>query len=174
LVNLVVPVVHANAALSTSLIPALARARTRPAFWRTFRFGSLVLGVGAVAWLTPVVVFSRPLVGWLYGGRYAADQVAVALVAVFALLTAVVGAMSAVLRSEARPERVFWPYALSAMVTCSVGLWLVLRRGLLGAAAGFALSWVVVAVVMGLLVIAMKPSTLPGSENASGIERSQQ
>jgi len=173
LVNLVVPVVHANAALSTSLIPALARAQTRQEFWRTFRLGSVVLGLGALAWLAPVVVFSRPLVGWLYGGRYAADQVTVALVAVFALLTAVVGAMSAVLRSEARPERVFWPYALSAMVTCSVGLWLVLRRGLLGAAAGFALSWVAVAVVMGLLVIAMKPSTLPRSGHASGIERSQ-
>jgi O-antigen/teichoic acid export membrane protein len=139
LVNLIMPVLQANAALGSLLIPALsARRRAGRRSNVSWMAGALV--GGSVLYGMGIVAFGRPLVSWLYGGRYAADLSLLALLAVIPLLTAASHLLRGVALADERPDRLFWAYLGAALASVGAGLPLVLWLGLHGVLVAIALG----------------------------------
>lgn len=139
LVNTVMPVLQANAALGTLLIPALSARRRAGGRSRVGLVAGALVG-GSVLYGLALVVFGRPLVAWLYAGRYAADSSLLALLAVIPVLTAVSHLLRGVVLADERPDRMFWAYLGAAVASLAGGLPLVLWFGLHGVLVAIALG----------------------------------
>jgi O-antigen/teichoic acid export membrane protein len=87
-----------------------------------------------------VRIFGRPVLHWLYHGRF--DDVAT-LLGTFALVPMVMGVgntVNAALKALEKPSSVFWAYVASGIATIIVGLPLVIYFGLRGAVYGLLVS----------------------------------
>jgi O-antigen/teichoic acid export membrane protein len=146
LLNLVMPIMHANSALSTLLIPALAAVRERPDFNRLVRRGLTAFAAGSLAYWFVLTAFREPIIALLYGGRYGNTTSLVPLVALLPLSGACMAVLGSALRVLERPQHVFWAYVISVVATLTIGVPLTAGWGLTGAAAGLLLSSVVTAV----------------------------
>jgi O-antigen/teichoic acid export membrane protein len=138
LVNLIMPVLQANAAVGTALIPALAARRRAGKRSGVAAPAAALIGASALFWLA-LVVAGGPLVDWLYGGRYHADRGLLALLGLIPVLTAATHLLRGLLLSRERPDQLFWAYLVAAVATVG-GLPLVLAFGLPGVLAAMALG----------------------------------
>lgn len=148
LMNLVMPVLQANSALSVLLLPVLVQARGGPQFGRLVRAALVFFSVSSLLYWVILGLFQRPLVNLLYGGQYSEHAGLLWLIGLMPLASAVGIVLGGALRAIERPDRVFWAYMFSGLATLIVGLGLVFLWGITGAVTGLLLSYVVAAVAM--------------------------
>ncbi|MEJ2288078.1 MAG: oligosaccharide flippase family protein [Deinococcales bacterium] len=149
LYNLVLPILHFNAAVGGILLPTLVRARERGQL-RTYSFlFATLFAVASIAYYVLIVALKDPAIRLLYGDKYVADASLVWILGILPVTAGVVAVAGAVLRALERPDRVFVAYIASTAAVLSVGLGLVALFG----AAGAALGMVVGSVATGLTMM---------------------
>lgn len=151
--NLVMPVLHANSAVAMLLVPTFTRgaaAGGRSGLARRVRgtLAAMLLLSGAYAGL--LAVAGRPIMSFLYDGRYDAYAYLLVGFALLPLSATVTTVFGAALRALEQPRLIFWSYLTSSVLALSVGFALVARLAAGGALAGLLLSSVVTG---GMLVI---------------------
>jgi O-antigen/teichoic acid export membrane protein len=145
LLNLIMPMLHANVAIAAILVPALVRSRESADFARLMRL-SMVLGLfGGILYWALLGLFHRQLITWLYGGNYMAYAGLAWLVGLVPLAAVVIGFMGAALNALERPDYVFRAYLISGLVALAIGPGCVAIWPVSGAIATIAVSSVAAA-----------------------------
>lgn len=140
LTNLVLPIMHANIALGMLMLPGLIRARAEGHFTRAFQTtGTLLVGGSLVYWLL-IGVFARPLLDLLYQGQYTEYARIVWWVGALPVTAAIVAVFGAALRAMERPDRIFWAYTVSTVVSLTAGVWAMHNWAVTGVMAGQLMS----------------------------------
>ncbi len=153
LLNLVMPISHAIAALTVLLVPLLARRRQEGEgrMLRTMRLFLVLFLTAAGLYCLGLTVFRRELLMLLYGGKYADSLPLVPFIGLLPILSGAIAVPGAALRALERPDKVFWSYLASSAVAMGGGILLARRYGVAGALGGLLLSYLTTAVVMYLL-----------------------
>lgn len=148
LCNLLLPIANLYTAFGPILLPALVRARGTAAFPGRTRTAAIgFLGGGVLSWAL-LALFGRPLVSWLYAGKYDAFAPALAWLGAASLTFGLAAVAEGALRALERPDRVFWSNACSCAVALTLGVLLVPRLGVLGACLGLVASSMAAGVLM--------------------------
>lgn len=136
LYNLVLPILHFNAAVGGILLPTLVRARARGQL-RSYAlgFGSLFV-IASGLYYVAIVVFREPAIRLLYGDKYQAYASLIWILGILPITASIVAVAGAVLRALERPDRVFVAYVVSTVVVLTAGLGAVALWGAHGAALG--------------------------------------
>ena len=153
LLNLVMPILHANAALGLLLVPAMVRAWPGRQFERLLLAGIIVFSGGALLYWVLASMYSTWAISWLYDGRYVQYAHLLPIVAILPLTAGIVSVLGSALQALERPDQVFWAHLASAVAVCSVGLWMTFRWGITGAAIGQLLASGTMAAVMVVHVV---------------------
>ena len=147
--NLIMPVSHGFAAIGVLLVSALVRFHDHP------RFRHLVLGgmvffttLASVYWLL-LGLYHQPIMLWLYGGQYLAPDRVPWILGLVPVVYGSATVLGAALRGLERPDTVFWAYAASSLVTVTLGIGLMIRYGLEGAAWGMVAASATTTLTMG-------------------------
>jgi O-antigen/teichoic acid export membrane protein len=148
LMNLIMPILHANTALSALLAPTLVRARRGGGFGRLVRLALALYTLGAALYLVLLGLFHHQLVAWLYGGRYREYANLLWFLGFSLLITGAVTVLGTALRALERPDRVFWAYLFTTVVAMTLGLGFIAVWGVVGAGVAFLLSTAVKALAM--------------------------
>jgi O-antigen/teichoic acid export membrane protein len=136
LVNLAQPAIQGYGAMYTVLIPMFVLARERQRYRRTVNVMLAASLVSALVFAVAVGVSARPLVLWLYGGRYAE---AIPLVWPLMLTMVLIGintVQSAAMQALERADWLTASYGAAGIVILVVGLPATAIWGLGGAVAG--------------------------------------
>jgi O-antigen/teichoic acid export membrane protein len=145
LMNPITPLLQANTALSTFLLPSLVRTRGQVGFKRLLRFALAVTLFCSCAYWIFLGMLNHQFVEWLYGGRYEEYSHLLWVAGLLPVLQTVGLVFSAALRAIERPNKVFWADALSAVVAMTVGLAFLIAWDLFGALIGILVSQVAAA-----------------------------
>jgi O-antigen/teichoic acid export membrane protein len=148
LVNLTTPLRNTDIALGVLILPVLARVRGSIRFGRVISLATAVLVVGSAVYWVPLVLFHRPLLAWLYGGRYQGYAEVLWFLGLYLLIAPITDILGGGLRALERPDLVFRANLLATVAALSVGLWGIVRWGVVGAGGGLALSSAVRAMAM--------------------------
>jgi O-antigen/teichoic acid export membrane protein len=148
LMNLVMPMLQANAALSVILLPLLVQARGGAGFGRLVRLSLACFSLGSLLYWLLLGLFNRPLVELLYGGQYSDHAGLLWFIGLMPLVSGIGIVLGGALRAMERPDRVFWAYMLSTVTALTAGLGLMVFWGLEGTIAGLMFAYVVTAVAM--------------------------
>ena len=162
LLNLVLPVLHATAALTKLLVPVFVRARDSAAQHRlALRVGGGMVA-GAVAWAALIGVFGSEILTVVYDGKF--DDLAgyLWLVGLLPLAAVVANVAMAVLRAQERPEAVFAARAAASGTAATVGAGLTFSLGIAGALLSDLVTVLVEAAVM-VGLVRRGPETPPTS-----------
>lgn len=162
LMNLIMPVLHANVALAVLLVPTLVQARGSARFKHLMRFSGILRFSASASYLVLLILFHRPLMIWLYGGKYMEYANLVWLVGLIPLVAALTGLMAAALRAFERPERMFWAYLLSTVVALTAGMGFLVAWGVAGAIVAVLVSSIVAGGAMVWLFVSLNQETDEG------------
>lgn len=149
LMNLVLPLMQVFVALSTLITTRLARTRYTESFDRTVRFALGILATMAVAYALFLSWSGPALMNWLYSGRYDHLAPLLPLVAWLPLLGVGAVVLAPALRALERPDQVFVAYSASTVLSLTAGLYLTIRLGVAGAAAGLLITTATTTIVLG-------------------------
>jgi O-antigen/teichoic acid export membrane protein len=138
--NLTMPILHANAALSVLLVPTLTRVRRDGRFRHLVRLALVLFTAGPVLYWVLLGLFHHQLVTWLYGEQYRGYENLLWLLGFSPLITGSVKVLGAALRALERPDRLFWAFLLSTVVTLTLGLGCMAAWGIVGVGVGSVLS----------------------------------
>lgn len=163
LMNLIMPVLHANVALAVLLVPTLVQARSSGGFKQLLQLSAGLRFSASALYLVLLILFHRPLITWLYGGKYMEYANLVWLVGLIPLAAALAGLMAAALRAYERPDRMFWAYLLSALVALTAGMGFLVVWGVAGAVAAVLISSMVAGGAMVWLFASLSPETDEGA-----------
>jgi O-antigen/teichoic acid export membrane protein len=108
-------------------------------------------------------LFHGPIIAWLYGGQYEESANLLWFLGLLPVCAGVGAVLGAALRAFERPDRAFWAYVFSALVSM-LGLVMVFTWGVAGAAAGLLVSSVVTAGATTYFFVSMK-ETVGGGAN---------
>jgi len=139
LMNLVMPLLHVNAAIAIMLLPRGVETLQREGkagLDRFLRLALILLAVGAALYWGVLLVCRYALLLWLYGGRYEAYADLLLLAGLLPLSEAAISVLSTELRAIERPDVVFWCRLVSLGVALTGGLWLLAVHGVAGAVIG--------------------------------------
>jgi O-antigen/teichoic acid export membrane protein len=144
LMNPIMPMLQAIWALAILLLPILVRARDEggtsgdgPRFSSRVRLALVPFVLGPVLYWLALGLFHHQLVDWLYGGRYTEQAALLWLLGLSPIVAAVKQVMGQSLKALERPDRLFWAYAFSAVLTLTLGAGFVYLWGVVGAGIGF-------------------------------------
>lgn len=149
--NLIMPVLHANSALSVLLVPLFVKAfkeMGQAGLRRRVRQSLLLFGASSALYFGFLILFRSKLMGWLYGEKYGGCGDLLLIAGLLPLSAGAVAALGGALRAMELPNRVFWCYVVSTAVTLTVGLGLAATLGVAGAGIGLLVSSVATAVSM--------------------------
>jgi O-antigen/teichoic acid export membrane protein len=150
--NLVLPMLQVIVAVSTLLLPTLARARGRSQFRYALGIALALFCSGTLVYWILLGTFANRLIAILYAGQYAEHARLLWLLGVVPVIAGVVAVLSNALRAHERPQVILWAYVASACTTLSLGIWAAVRWELAGAILGeviAALSTMAVLLVYG-------------------------
>jgi O-antigen/teichoic acid export membrane protein len=148
LLSLIMPALQAFAAIGTILVPTLVTVRNQTVYSRTLYTALAVLGTASlVQWLL-LSSFGKPLMTWVYAGKYDAYADLLWLLGLLPVMTSIVTIFASSLRARERPDRTFWAYVCSSTFTISIGLIMLVFWGIMGAVIGLVLSYGVTAIVL--------------------------
>jgi O-antigen/teichoic acid export membrane protein len=139
LMNLVMPLLHTNAAIAILLLPRCVealKAEGRGGLERCLRWIFLLLATAAVLYWGALLVCRQTLLLWLYGSRYGAYAELLLVAGFLPLSEAAISVLGIALRAIERPDVVFWCHLVGLGVTLTVGLWLLAAHGVAGAVIG--------------------------------------
>jgi O-antigen/teichoic acid export membrane protein len=148
LMNLIMPAALSYTVLGGLLIPVLVRVRDTPAFARHVRVCLTVFVATAVLYWVALGALHHEVVGWLYGGKYLADASRLWIIGAIPIALAVLAVLTCALQASERPDHLFRASLYAILFTFTIGVWLIGRWGLTGAAAALGSSYVVQVVVM--------------------------
>jgi O-antigen/teichoic acid export membrane protein len=137
--NPIMPMVQIIAALGVLLLPAFAQARGQAGFGSLIRFILVPFVLGPILYWLLLGMLHQPLTAWIYEGQYAEYADLLWLMGLIPIVSGVIAVIGGSLRALESPNLVFFAYALSTVVTVSVG-------------AGFTFFWGVAGAVVGLLI----------------------
>jgi O-antigen/teichoic acid export membrane protein len=143
LMNLIMPLLHVYWALAGVVVPTLVRARERAAFGQIVRLVLSLWLSGALLYWILLGWFNRPVVDWLYNGRYSEHASLLWIIGIIPILFAGELIFNSVLRSRERPDQIFWAGVVSTVALLTVGMALIFTWGLRGAAVGLLCSPIV-------------------------------
>jgi O-antigen/teichoic acid export membrane protein len=163
--NLMYPLLHSAGALVALLIPILVRQRERDGLQGMKRtvvqLVIMFVPVGFL-YLLFLTAFRTPILHLLYAGRY--DNVSAWTVVSIGLLpitSSIAFLLGAGLRSQERPQLIFWSYLAATLVAIAVGIPVTLRNGVSGAAFALVLTDLPVIAVLALCLVGCKETTGP-------------
>lgn len=152
--NLVLPLLQANAALGSLLLPAMVtRARNHYQFRKLLRLALALFALGAFVYSLSIGALSHLLVHLLYGGRYDAQASLLWLLLLIPVLDGAMVVLANALRSLERPDRVFWAQLAVAIFVLVAGVAATRASGLWGAACGIVLADLLGTVILGAGVL---------------------
>jgi O-antigen/teichoic acid export membrane protein len=100
-----------------------------------------------------LIVFAQPIFDFLYRGQYHADIRLLALLGLLPLSGGVTGVLESALFASGRPKLATMSYAVSALVTLTVGWGLLAMNGVIGAGMGLLAASLATAATMGWLFL---------------------
>ena len=153
LINLLLPLAQANAALATLLLPVFVRSRENADFASLVRLSlTPLVAISGLYWLL-LGIFHEPVVNLAYGGKYVEQADLLWILGLIPIIVAVSSVMSHALRALERPDWLFLAYVVSAVTTGTLGAMCVYLWGLTGAGVGLLLANGSVAVLTTALLI---------------------
>jgi O-antigen/teichoic acid export membrane protein len=155
-VNLIMPALQGIGALGVVLLPELVRAHRGGGLFTAVAVMLAAFVAGAVVYGGALLGYTESIVSLLYGGRYANLNAVVGVLAVLPVFVAVVAVLGAALRAVERPRSVFVAYAWSTAMALTVGTWLVIVHGALGAAITMVLASLVTGTVLAYLLVRLR------------------
>ncbi len=136
ILNLITPIAQGFGAVGVLLVAALVRYRGQPQFRRVVLSGMVFFtGLASLYWLL-LVLFHEPIIRWLYAGQYLAYHRLPWILGLVPVASGSVTMLHAALNALERPDRVFWAYVASSLVTVTLGFGLTVGYGVEGAAWG--------------------------------------
>jgi len=150
LMNLTMPAIQAITALGVLLVPTLAQARGQAGFGSLVRLSLVPFVLGPVLYWLLLGTFHQPLIAWIYGGQYAEHSGLLWVLGLTLIANGVIAVAGGSLRALERPDRLFFAYALSALVTVIVGAGLTFLWGITGAVVGILISYGTIAIMMSI------------------------
>jgi O-antigen/teichoic acid export membrane protein len=153
LMNLLMPMLQANAALSVLLLPILVRAREHSRLGAYTRFALIPFVLVPTLYWTLLGLFHKPLVSLLYGGLYTEHANLLWLVGLVPIATAVKMVTTQSFRALERPDWLFWAYVFSAVVAVTIGAGVTYLWGIVGAGVGLLISQGTAAAVVAALLL---------------------
>jgi O-antigen/teichoic acid export membrane protein len=159
--NLVLPLLQANAALGSLLLPAMvARITSRENLTRLLRICLALFASAAIAYSISVWIFRRPLVHVLYSGQYDSHAAVLAVLLIIPLFDGLMMVLSTTLRAFEMPDRVFWSQLALAIFVLTIGVVAAGKYGLWGAAGSVAIGEVLGSVLL-IISVVSKLRSLP-------------
>jgi O-antigen/teichoic acid export membrane protein len=133
--NLVLPLLQANAAFATLLLPALtARAGNSEQFNQWLTRSLTYFAAMAIAYGAFLATFGSSLVHTLYGGKYDAELNLLWFLLLIPIIDGMTVVLSTATRAQERPDRIFWSQLAMALFVLTVGVVATRVFGLKGAA----------------------------------------
>jgi O-antigen/teichoic acid export membrane protein len=149
--NFVKPVQQFVIAITLLLVP-WASARFADGKMKAFRGGvnriTIIFTTAAAVYLLALTVCGKWLTQVVYGGKYTEFAYLLPLMTLPVLFTAAAEGPAIAVRAMQVPSEVFWAYGAAAIPTVLFGVLLVRRWGVIGAAAGLALSSLVYCIAL--------------------------
>jgi O-antigen/teichoic acid export membrane protein len=158
LMNLVMPLLQANAAICTLLLPSFVNARLSGSA-APLRSALLVLVGGPMVYWLVLGILHRPAMQIVYGGRFLELSSLLWTVGLLPVITGVVGVLGAAVRALERPDAVFRATVVSALASLSIGLLLMFKLGLAGVVLALLLCLSVQSLSLGLELGRLNRST---------------
>jgi O-antigen/teichoic acid export membrane protein len=147
--NLVLPLLQANAALGSLLLPAMVLRAGHGQQFRRLLCSALGLFAGGACLYSIVIgTFSRLLVHLLYSGRYDAQTNLLWLLLIIPLLDGAMVVLASALRSLERPDLVFYAQFIVGGFVLIAGVICTRVSGLWGAAAAIAFGDVLGTIIL--------------------------
>jgi O-antigen/teichoic acid export membrane protein len=169
---LVLPLLHANSALYSILIPQFAKIFAQQRKFELWHFTRTVLALYALAALLfwgLLIVFAQQIFALLYVGNYHADIRLLALLGLLPLSGGIAGVLESALFAAGRPKLAAMSYVVSAIVALTVGWGLLATNGVVGAGMGLLAASIATAAIMAWSFI---QSTKPNDVAATPLPRS--
>lgn len=141
LTNLMMPAIQTYWSLSYLFLPSLVQVRGEMRFKRIVYLALAIYLASAVAYWLVLGLMHRPLVTWIYDGRYAEYASLLWFLGLFPLFAGAAEVLSTALRALRRVDQVFWAAMLSATVTLTVGLGALFLLGVAGAVVWILVAW---------------------------------
>lgn len=136
LMNLILPLTHAFAALGILGTSALVRLRDGDGFRRLLVGGMLAFVALSLAYGLVLGLNHEAIVAWAYDGRYTEYSSLLWIVGFLPVAYGATAILGSAIRAMQRPDRLFWAYALASLLTLTVGFALISTGGVAGAAVG--------------------------------------
>jgi len=154
--NLIMPILHANTAISVLLAPSFVRSlkfggKEQLNKRTNFGLGIFTLTTGAY-WLI-LIVFGNQLIDFIYDGQYN-DTINFAILFMMGLIPLTNGIseiVSGALRAIGKLDYILWAHMVSGMFTITIGIGMLFVFGLTGAYIGLLFASTVAAVVAYIL-----------------------
>ncbi len=143
--NLVTPILQANAALSILLTPNFVRALKKnglEGMGRQVDFARMLMIGGTLTYMVLLVLFGKDMINLIYNGRYQdfVTPTILILISLNPLFVGVGDVMAGGLRSIGRVDTIFWANVVAGVLALTVGLFLMATAGVIGALIGTAIS----------------------------------
>jgi O-antigen/teichoic acid export membrane protein len=139
MMNLIMPVSHATAAIGALLIPMLVNAlrsgRKEP-FYHLVGVSVALFSILSIAYWALLILLRDKVLVWMYGGRYTDQTHILMLVGLLPVIGGVATVLGSALRAVERPDHLFWCHLFAAFVTMTFGTWLLATHGIAGAVLG--------------------------------------
>ena len=140
LTNLVMPALQAFVALSVLAVPRFVGIRERAALNRALGKLLVLYSLFGVLYWLALGLLHAPLVRLVYSGRYQSNSNLLWLLGLLPLMTALIIVFESALRAMTRSDQIFRAYVLSALVTCIIGLPMMIAWGVGGAIVGMSIA----------------------------------
>lgn len=155
--NVLMPLTHTYAALGLVLTTALVQVRGREMFMRVVWIVISGLSLLAISYWIIVGLLNQEILQFLYEQRYLEEGWLLWVLGLGPVVIVGMPVLAPALRSLERPDCVFWGYLASSVITLTVGLILLEKWGLLGAALGGIVSGVIASGTLLWLLVRLQP-----------------
>lgn len=141
LINLVLPLLQANAALSSVLLPLLSTHTSDPSEFKSILNHALaIFAVAAISYALVIGVLGGSITDFLYGGRYRSTAKVMWLLALIPILDGIQAVLACALRSLQQPKEIFRAQLFAAVCVLAVGTAATGALGVVGAAGAMVLA----------------------------------